>query len=116
MRVGAGLEGRFQPGQRLALQPDIYQQGRSTAYGYTIPGGLTQYHLIGPEVLDAEGKSYVLPLPGDLGYAETALTEPWACVDGRVHAAPPARPEARWRDVDHRTARGHQRRIAAPWA
>jgi len=81
MRVGAALEGRFQPGQRLALQPDIYQQGRSTAYGYTIPGGLTQYHLMGPEVLDAEGKSYVLPLSGDLGYAETALTEPWACVE-----------------------------------
>jgi len=81
MRVGAGLAGRFQPGQRLALQPDIYQQGRSTAYGYTIPGGLTQYHLIGPEVLDAEGKSYVMALPGELGYAETALTEPWACVE-----------------------------------
>lgn len=81
MRVGTGLAGRFQPGQRLALQPDIYQQGKSTAYGYTIPGGLTQYHLIGPEVLDAEGKSYVMPLPGELGYAETALTEPWACVE-----------------------------------
>ena len=26
--------------------------GRSTAYGYTIPGGLTQYHLIGPEVTE----------------------------------------------------------------
>jgi len=81
MRVGSALEGRYQPGQRLALQPDIYRQGRSTAYGYTIPGGLTQYHVIGPEVLDAEGKSYVMPLPGDLGYAETALTEPWACVE-----------------------------------
>jgi threonine dehydrogenase-like Zn-dependent dehydrogenase len=81
MRVGSALEGRFQAGQRLALQPDIYLEGRSTAYGYTIPGGLTQYHLIGPEVLDAEGKSYVLPLTGELGYAETALTEPWACVE-----------------------------------
>jgi threonine dehydrogenase-like Zn-dependent dehydrogenase len=81
IRVGAALEGRFHSGQRLALQPDIYQAGRSTAYGYTIPGGLTQYHLVGPEVLDIEGKSYVLPLPGDLGYAETALTEPWACVE-----------------------------------
>ncbi len=81
MRVGSALDGRFHSGQRLALQPDIYLQGRSTAYGYTIPGGLTQYHLMGPEVLDAEGKSYVLPLPGDLGYAETALTEPWACVE-----------------------------------
>jgi threonine dehydrogenase-like Zn-dependent dehydrogenase len=81
MKVGENLRDKYSPGQRLALQPDIYQQGQSTAYGYTIPGGLTQYHLIGPEVLDADHKCYVLPLEGELGYAETALTEPWACVE-----------------------------------
>lgn len=81
VKVGEALQDRFRPGQRLALQPDIYVQGKSTAYGYTIPGGLTQYHLIGPEVLAVEGQCFVLPLPGDLGYAETALTEPWACVE-----------------------------------
>lgn len=81
VRVGSTLRGRFRPGMRLALQPDIYVQGRSTAYGYTIPGGLTQYHLIGQEVLSVEGESFVLPLEADLGYAETALTEPWACVE-----------------------------------
>ena len=42
MKVGADLQHQFSPGQRLALQPDIYQQGKSTAYGYTIPGGLIQ--------------------------------------------------------------------------
>ena len=81
MKVGADLQHQFSPGQRLALQPDIYQQGKSTAYGYTIPGGLIQFHLIGPEVLDADGKSYMLPIVGDLSYAEAALTEPWACVE-----------------------------------
>ncbi|MFN8458514.1 MAG: alcohol dehydrogenase catalytic domain-containing protein [Anaerolineae bacterium] len=81
IKVGENLAEQYTAGQRLALQPDIYIQGRSTAYGYTIPGGLTQFHLIGPEVLNADGKTYVLPLPGDLGYAETALTEPWACVE-----------------------------------
>lgn len=81
MRVGRDLHGQFQPGQRFAIQPDIYQNGMSTAYGYTIPGGLTQYHLIGPEVLAADAGSYLLPLEGELGYAETALTEPWACVE-----------------------------------
>jgi threonine dehydrogenase-like Zn-dependent dehydrogenase len=81
VKVGQDLSEQYHPGQRLALQPDIYVQGHSTAYGYTIPGGLTQFHLIGPEVLDADHQTYVLPLPGDLGYAETALTEPWACVE-----------------------------------
>jgi threonine dehydrogenase-like Zn-dependent dehydrogenase len=81
MRVGEALRDQFYPGQRLALQPDIYQQGRSTAYGYTIPGGLIEFHVIGPEVLDADAGSYVIPLEGDIGYAEAALTEPWACVE-----------------------------------
>lgn len=81
MKVGEALRDQFHPGQRLALQPDIYQDGKSTAYGYTIPGGLIQFHPIGPEVLDADAGSYVLPVEGDIGYAEAALTEPWACVE-----------------------------------
>ncbi len=81
LKVGETLRDRYHPGQRLAVQPDIYRDGMSTAYGYTIPGGLTQYHLIGPEVLDADDGAYVLPVEESLGYAETALTEPWACVE-----------------------------------
>jgi threonine dehydrogenase-like Zn-dependent dehydrogenase len=81
MKVGAALRDQCHPGQRLALQPDIYCQGKGTAYGYAIPGGLTQFHLIGPQVLDGDAGSYVLPVAGDLGYAEIALTEPWACVE-----------------------------------
>lgn len=81
LRVGASLRGRYVPGQRLAMQPDIYVNGRSTAYGYSIPGGLTQFHLIGPEVLAADDGAYVLPADERMGYAETALTEPWACVE-----------------------------------
>jgi threonine dehydrogenase-like Zn-dependent dehydrogenase len=81
LKVGEKLREQFRPGQRLAMQPDIYQNGRSTAYGYTIPGALIQYHLIGPEVLQADDGSYVIPVEEQLGYAETALTEPWACVE-----------------------------------
>lgn len=81
LKVGKELEGQYVAGQRLAVQPDIYKNGMSTAYGYTIPGGLTQYHLIGPEVLAADDGAYVLAVDEQLGYAETALTEPWACVE-----------------------------------
>ncbi len=81
MAVGDRLAGRFKPGQRLAIQPDIYIGGRSAAYGYTTPGGLIEYHTIGPEVLDADDGAYVVPVDDRLGYAETALTEPWACVE-----------------------------------
>jgi threonine dehydrogenase-like Zn-dependent dehydrogenase len=37
--------------------------------------------LIGPEVLDADDGAYVIPVKDEIGFAETALTEPWACVD-----------------------------------
>ena len=81
VKVGKELSDQYLPGQRLVLQPDIHQNNRSTAYGYTIPGGLIQYHLIGDEVLNADAGSYVIPIEGDgLSYAEAALTEPWACV------------------------------------
>jgi len=81
MAVGAKLAGRFHVGQRLAIQPDIYVDGRSTAYGYTIPGGLIEYQVIGPEVLAADDGAYVVDVDDRLGYAEAALTEPWACVE-----------------------------------
>ncbi len=81
LAVGADLQDKYNVGERYAVQPDIYQDGRSTAYGYTIPGGLIQYHLVGPEVLDADDGAYVLPITEGMGYAEAALTEPWACVE-----------------------------------
>lgn len=82
VEVGKNLRGQYRPGQRLAVQPDIYQQGMNTAYGYSIPGGLIQFHLLGPEVLNGDDGAYVLPVEEGLGYAEAALTEPWACVEG----------------------------------
>ncbi|MBK6711347.1 MAG: zinc-binding dehydrogenase [Chloroflexi bacterium] len=80
LEVGAELADTYHPGQRLAVQPDIYQNGKSTAYGYTVPGGLIQYHLIGPEVLQTDAGACLLPLEGNMGYAEASLLEPWGCV------------------------------------
>jgi threonine dehydrogenase-like Zn-dependent dehydrogenase len=82
IKVGKNLAlvGHYQPGQRLAVQPDIYQNGLSTAYGYTIPGGLVQYHLIGAEVLETDAGACLLPVDESMGYAESALLEPWGCV------------------------------------
>lgn len=80
IKVGKALQDRYQPGQRYAVQPDIYQNGKSTAYGYTVPGGLIQYHLIGPEVLVTDEGACLLPVSDDLGYAEASLLEPWGCV------------------------------------
>jgi L-sorbose 1-phosphate reductase len=80
VKVGKNLQDQYKPGQRLAVQPDIYQQGKSTAYGYTVPGGLIQYHLIGDEVLKTDAGACLLPLEEGMGYAESSLLEPWGCV------------------------------------
>jgi threonine dehydrogenase-like Zn-dependent dehydrogenase len=82
IKVGEDLADQYHPGQRVAIQPDLYQDGMSTAYGYTVPGGLIQYHLIGPEVLVTDAGAGLLPLEGDMGYAEASLLEPWGCVVG----------------------------------
>jgi threonine dehydrogenase-like Zn-dependent dehydrogenase len=80
VKVGKNLQANYKSGQRLAVQPDIYQQGKSTAYGYTIPGGLIQYHLIGDEVLKTDTGACLLPVEEEMGYAESSLLEPWGCV------------------------------------
>lgn len=80
IKVGKNLQNQFAVGERYAMQPDIYQNGKSTAYGYTVPGGLTQYHLIGPEVLDTDAGACLLKVSDKMGLAESALLEPWGCV------------------------------------
>lgn len=80
IKVGKNKQGDYKPGQRLAVQPDIYQNGKSTAYGYTIPGGLIQYHLIGPEVFDTDEGACLLPVGEEISYAAASLLEPWGCV------------------------------------
>jgi threonine dehydrogenase-like Zn-dependent dehydrogenase len=82
VKVGKNLQDKYKPRQRLAVQPDIYQQGKSTAYGYTVPGGMIQFHLIGDEVLKTDAGACLLPLEEGMGYAESSLLEPWGCVMG----------------------------------
>ncbi|MGI6376818.1 MAG: alcohol dehydrogenase catalytic domain-containing protein [Anaerolineae bacterium] len=80
MQVGANRRDRFQPGDRFIMQADIYYHGVGLAYGYALQGGLSQYNVVGQEILDGDEGCYLLPVAEGLGYAQSALTEPWACV------------------------------------
>jgi threonine dehydrogenase-like Zn-dependent dehydrogenase len=90
--VGEELHGRYEPGQRFAVQPAVdhapmndLERYRNTAsaiekiaVGYTLPGLLAEYVLIGEEVLAA---SCLVPLPvGNLPAAHVAIAEPLSCV------------------------------------
>jgi threonine dehydrogenase-like Zn-dependent dehydrogenase len=79
--VGERLGDRFHVGQRFVVQADIYYHGVNLAYGYMLRGGLAQYSLLGEEILNGDAGCYLIPIEADVGYAEAALTEPWACIE-----------------------------------
>ncbi len=81
VRVGEQLQGQFQPGDRFVIQADIYYKGKGVAFGYRLPGALEQYVVIGKEILEGDEGPYLLAVQPDTGYAEAALSEPWACVE-----------------------------------
>lgn len=78
--VGENLRDQYHVGDRVIVQADIYQRGLSIAYGYEIQGGLSQYNVIDQRILNGDDGNYLLPVLPETGYAESALTEPWACV------------------------------------
>jgi len=78
--VGDGLEEKYRVGDRFTLQADIFVDGTGYAYGYEIGGGLSGYALLDSRVLDGDDGCYLIPVQSSTGYAEAALTEPWACV------------------------------------
>jgi threonine dehydrogenase-like Zn-dependent dehydrogenase len=86
--AGPGAPPRFPPGQRAIVQADIYFRGVNMAFGYRISGGFSQYALIGREVLEGDEGCYLLPVAPQLGYAEAALCEPWACVEASYRYQP----------------------------
>ncbi len=78
--VGENLSDQYQVGDRFIVQADIFVGGVGYAYGYEIQGGLSLYGVIDRRVLDGDHGNYLIPVQPETGYAESALTEPWACV------------------------------------
>ncbi len=78
--VGENLRDHYQIGCRFIIQADILVEGVGYAYGYEIQGGLSQYGVIDRRILSGDDGNYLIPVQPRTGYAESALTEPWACV------------------------------------
>jgi L-sorbose 1-phosphate reductase len=92
VEVGEGLADRFQPGQRFLIQADVYFKGQGMAFGYRLPGGYSQYQLIGPEILNGDEGCYLIPA-GSLSHSQAALCEPWACVEAAYAYRPRTAPK-----------------------
>ena len=78
--VGEKWRGKFTLGSRYIIQADVYYQGKGMAFGYAIPGGLSQFVVIGKQILEGDEGCYLLPVKEETGIAEAALVEPWTCV------------------------------------
>lgn len=79
--VGNQWKDEFTIGERYVVQADIYYQGVNYAFGYLIPGGLAQYAYLDERALAGDEGCYLLPVQAETGYSESALSEPWACVE-----------------------------------
>ncbi len=78
--VGENRKKDFRIGERYIVQADVYYKGKSVAFGYVLPGGYSEYTVIGKEILDGDEGCYLIKVSESTGYAEAALVEPWACV------------------------------------
>jgi threonine dehydrogenase-like Zn-dependent dehydrogenase len=111
VEVGAELAGDWSAGQRCAVQPAVdhapinhlerYRDGgrgvAKVAVGYSLPGLLAEYILIGEEVLEG---GCLLPLPDEaLPAGHAAIAEPISCIISshahHMHLAQPDRTRAR---------------------
>jgi L-sorbose 1-phosphate reductase len=78
--VGENLRDQYKVGDRFIVQAEINVKGFNMAYGYRLQGGLSGYNLIDQRILNGDDGNYLIPVQSATGYAESALTEPWACV------------------------------------
>lgn len=78
--VGEALRDQYKVGDRFIVQAEINVKGFNYAYGYRIQGGLSRYGVVDQRILNGDDGNYLIPVKPDTGYAESALTEPWACV------------------------------------
>ncbi|GMW00312.1 MAG: hypothetical protein AMXMBFR84_14500 [Candidatus Hydrogenedentota bacterium] len=81
VKVGEQWKNQFKVGQRYIVQADIYYKGIGYAFGYLIPGGLAQYCYLDERALAGDEGCYLLPVKSETGYSQSALSEPWACVE-----------------------------------
>ena len=78
--VGENLKDNYQPGDRFTIQPEVVIANQKQTYGFSFPGGLTQYQLIGPELLETDQGVSLLKLEGVMGFSAVSLLEPWGSV------------------------------------
>ena len=78
--VGENLRDAYKVGDRFIVQAEINVKGFNMAYGYRLQGGLSKFNIVDQRILNGDDGNYLIKVQPATGYAESALTEPWACV------------------------------------
>ena len=78
--IGQDLKNEIKIGDRYAIQPEIVIKHKRQSYGFSLAGGLTQYQIIGPELLDTDQGKSIIQIKDSIGYAEASLLEPLGSV------------------------------------
>ncbi len=78
--IGDDLKNEIKIGERYAIQPEIIIHKKRQSYGFSLAGGLTQYQIIGPELLDTDQGKSIIQIKDSIGYAEASLLEPLGSV------------------------------------
>ena len=84
--VGQNFQRTLRVGQRVGVQPDLYNGGQRSCIGVNRPGGMADQLVLGADVLQTDLGSMVFPVGADLSRAATALLEPLGCVEGAFRA------------------------------
>jgi len=79
--VGEKLKGLYKIGERYTIQPDVWVDGKSIPFCFGMDGAYRQYARIDQRILDGDAGNYLIPVPDEMSYAASAITEPWACVE-----------------------------------
>lgn len=80
IKVGKDLHNLFKPGQRYAVLPEVVHNNKKMTYGFDLHGGLSQFDLMGPELLDTDFGISLLEITDKLSFAEASILEPWGSV------------------------------------
>lgn len=84
--VGKNLENQYKAGDRFTLEPDVWFEGKSIPFCFVLDAGFQQYVKIDHRILKGDAGNYLIPIPDDMSYAASSLTEPWGCVEASYRA------------------------------
>lgn len=84
VEVGEMWKSKYKVGERVAIQPALYYEGKPYAPGYSYPyfGGNATYTIVPWEFIEF---GCVLKYTGD-SYSNASLAEPMSCIIGAYHA------------------------------